>query len=52
MDTKKVVSGLAVVFVVFFIIQSPTDAANIVHSIGHGLTHVANQLSKFLRKLS
>jgi hypothetical protein len=52
MDTKKVVSVLAVVFVVFFIIQSPADAANIVHSIGHGLDHVANQLSEFLRKLS
>ena len=52
MDTKKVVSVLAVVFVVFFIIQSPTDAANIVHSLGHGLDHAANQLSEFLKKLS
>ena len=52
MDTKKVVSALAVVFVVFFIIQSPTDAATIVRSIGHGLDHAANQLAEFLRKLS
>ena len=52
MDTKKVVSVLAVVFVIFFVIQSPAAAANIVHSVGHGLSHAANQLSEFIKQVS
>jgi hypothetical protein len=52
MDTKKMVSVLAVVFVIFFVIQSPNDAADIIHSIGHGLGHAADQLSEFIKKLS
>jgi hypothetical protein len=52
MDTKKMVSVLAVVFVIFFVIQSPDDAANIIHSLGHGLEHAANQLSEFIKRLS
>ena len=51
MDTRKVVSGLVIVFVVFFILQNPDDSANIVHSIGHGLSHGFNQLSEFVKKL-
>ena len=51
MDTKKVVSGLAIVFVFFFILQNPDDAANIAHSLGHGLRHAYDQLSEFFKQL-
>lgn len=51
MDTKRVVSVVAIVFVIFFILQNPDDSASIVHSIGHGLDHGFNQLSEFIKKL-
>ena len=51
MDTKKVVSVVAIVFVIFFILQNPDDSASIVHSIGHGLNHGFNQFSEFIKKL-
>lgn len=51
MDTKKMVSFVAVVFVIFFVLQNPDDSANIVHSIGHGLSHGFDQLSEFVKKL-
>jgi hypothetical protein len=51
MDTKKVVSVVAIVFVIFFVLQNPDDSANIVHSIAHGLQHGFNQLSEFVKKL-
>ena len=51
MDTKKVVSVVAVVFVLFFILKNPDDSASIVHSIGHGLSDGFNQFSEFIKKL-
>lgn len=51
-DTKKVTSILALVFVAFFIIQSPADAASIARSIGNGIGHVFDGLSKFLKQLN
>lgn len=50
-DTKRVTSILAIVFIVFFIIQSPADAADIAHSIGHGVAHAFDQLSVFFKNL-
>ena len=52
MDTKKVTGILALVFIGFFIIQSPTDAADIAHSIGHGIAHAFDQLSVFFKNLN
>lgn len=51
MDTKKVVSGLAIVFVIFFILKNPDDAANIARSLGHGISHGFDQLAEFIKRL-
>jgi hypothetical protein len=51
-DTKKVITLLVIVFVLFFIIQSPNDAANAVRSIGHGIGHMFDQFAEFLKKLA
>jgi hypothetical protein len=48
---KKVLTWLAVAFVVFYIIQRPEDAAGIVRSAGAALGDAATSLSAFVGSL-
>lgn len=51
-STKTVVTLLVVIFILFFVVQSPQDAANVVHSVGHFISHVFDRVSQFLKSLS
>jgi hypothetical protein len=48
---KKVLTWLAVAFVVFYVIQRPDDAAGIVRSAGAALGDAAQSLSTFVGSL-
>jgi len=48
---KKVLTWLAVAFVVFYVIQRPEDAAGIVRSAGSALGDAAASLSSFVGSL-
>ncbi|HEY2174189.1 MAG TPA: hypothetical protein VGH85_10310 [Mycobacteriales bacterium] len=50
-STKKLVSWLAIAFVIFYVIQSPHQSADIIRSIGSGLSSAANQIAEFVRSL-
>ena len=49
---KKVLTWLAVAFVVFYVIQRPQDAAGIVKSAGAALGDAAASLSAFVASLA
>ena len=49
---KLVIGGAVVVFLVFYIMTSPNQAANIVHSSWHTAVHVAHGIGGFVNKLS
>jgi hypothetical protein len=42
---------LFLLFVFFFVITQPDDAASMGHSLGHGIQHAFNSLSEFVKKL-
>ena len=48
---KKVLTWLAVAFLVFYVIQRPEDAAGIVRSAGAALGDAAQSLSTFVGSL-
>jgi hypothetical protein len=48
---RKIATILAVLFVVFFVVNSPTNAADIVKSSQHVLAHSFNSLSEFVKSL-
>ena len=48
---KKVLTWLAIAFVVFYVIQRPEDAAGIVRSAGGALSDAADSLSAFVESL-
>ena len=48
---KKVLTWVAVAFVVFYVIQRPDDAAGIVRSAGAALGDAAQSLSTFVGSL-
>jgi hypothetical protein len=49
---KKVLTWLAVAFVLFYLFTQPTQAANAVKSLGHGIALAGHQLLIFLSSLS
>jgi hypothetical protein len=49
---KLLLPGLAVVFLVFYIMTSPDQAAHIVHNSWHAAVHVAHGLGGFVDKLA
>ncbi|MEP6853732.1 MAG: hypothetical protein ABJA87_13930 [bacterium] len=51
MNGRKIFWTLVGLFIVFFIISSPTDAADIGRSLGNGVQHAFNQISEFIRAL-
>jgi hypothetical protein len=48
---RKIATVLAVFFVVFFVVNSPTNAADIVKSGQHVLAHGFNSMSEFVKNL-
>ncbi|TWH74141.1 hypothetical protein JD78_02676 [Modestobacter roseus] len=48
---KKVLTWVAIAFVVFYVIQRPEDAAGIVRSAGGALSDAAQSLSAFVGSL-
>jgi hypothetical protein len=51
LNGKKIFWIVFLVFVFFFVVTAPDDAANIGHSIGHGIQHAFDSLSEFVKKL-
>jgi Ca2+/H+ antiporter len=49
---KRVVAGLVVVFLIFYIMTSPDAAANIVQSTWNVAVNVAHGVGTFLNKLA
>jgi large-conductance mechanosensitive channel len=49
---KKVITWLVVAFVVFYVIQAPEPAAQIVRSAGQALGDAAHSLAAFMRSLT
>ncbi len=51
MNGRKIVTLALGLFVVFFVINSPNDAAEIVKSSQHVIAHGFNSLSEFIKSL-
>ncbi|MDQ6938054.1 MAG: hypothetical protein M3140_10155 [Actinomycetota bacterium] len=51
MNGKRIFWIVVGVFIVFFIISSPADAAAMGRSLGNGVQHAFNQISQFIRDL-
>ncbi len=51
MDTKKLVGALAGIFVIFFVVTQPSQAADITHTLWHGTVNVAHGVANFVDKL-
>lgn len=51
MDTKKVFGAALGVFVIFFIVTQPSQAADITHTIWHGTVNVAHGVADFVDQL-
>ena len=52
MNLKTGVTALVIAFVIFFILTSPDNAANIVHATWKLVVNVAHGLNRFIDKLS
>lgn len=51
MNGKKIATIIVVLFVVFFVVNSPKDAADVVKSTQHLLAHGFNSVSEFVKNL-
>lgn len=52
MNVKKLLMWAAIAFVVYFLITSPTAAADVVETIASGLGSAANSLQTFAGSLT
>jgi len=50
-NLKTVLTWAAVAFLIWWVIQQPTNAAHLVHNIGTLLTDAASGLSNFVSKI-
>lgn len=51
MNGKKIATIIVVLFVVFFVVNSPKDAADVVKSTQHLLAHGFASVSEFVKNL-
>ena len=51
MKLSKIISYLAIAFVVWWVIQEPTSAAHLVHNIGSLLSQAAHGVSNFVASI-
>ncbi|HEY2165798.1 MAG TPA: hypothetical protein VGH01_01425 [Jatrophihabitantaceae bacterium] len=49
---KLLLGGAVVLFIIFYIMTSPNQAADIVHSSWHTTVHVAHGIGGFVDKLA
>ena len=50
-NLRSILTYAAIAFVIWWVIQQPTNAAHLVHNIGTLLTSAANGLSNFVSKI-
>jgi hypothetical protein len=48
---KQMISWLVIIFVIFFIVTQPSQAADDVHSIWHVLVNIFHGLADFISSL-
>ena len=51
MKFSTILKWLAIAFVLWWVIQEPTDAAHLVHNIGSLLSQAAHGLSSFVANI-
>ena len=51
-NLKRVLTWLAIAFVVFYLIKAPESSANIVRNAGEALGNAASSLAAFVNQLS
>ena len=51
MKLSKVLTYAAIIFVIWWVVQQPTNAAHLIHNIGSLLSTAANGLSNFISKI-
>ncbi|HEY5398469.1 MAG TPA: hypothetical protein VIL16_24095 [Trebonia sp.] len=51
MKLSKILTYLAIAFVIWWVIQQPTSAAHLVHNIGNLLSTAAHGLSNFVASI-
>jgi hypothetical protein len=51
-NTKKALTWIGIAFVVFFVLSSPNDAGDVVHSALGGIQDAGNQLSTFVKSIA
>ena len=51
MKPRQILTYAAIAFLIWWVIQQPTNAAHLVHNIGILLTSAANGLSNFVSKI-
>jgi hypothetical protein len=49
--TKTVIGWLAVLFILFFIVTQPTQAASIVSTLWQGIVNIAHGVSDFITSI-
>jgi hypothetical protein len=49
---KLVIAGVVVAFLIFYVMTSPDQSANIVHSSWHSAVNVAHGIGHFIDKVS
>jgi hypothetical protein len=50
-NLKTILTYLVIAFVIWWVIQEPTNAAHLVHNIGTFLTQAAHGLSDFVSSI-
>jgi hypothetical protein len=50
-NLKQILTYLVIAFIIWWVIQEPTNAAHLVHNIGTLLTDAANGLSRFVSSI-
>ena len=51
MNTKKLVGPLVGIFLIFFVVTQPNQAADITHNLWNGTVNVAHGVADFVDKL-
>ena len=51
MKLSKILTYLAIAFVIWWVVQQPTSAAHLVHNIGNLLSTAAHGLSNFVASI-
>jgi len=51
MNLRKILTYLAIAFVIWFVIEEPTTAGGLVRNIGHLLSVTAHGVTKFIASI-